>query len=119
MMQIATWGALLAVFMYWSVAHPFNFRQLKITGKIRHAHIISIALAVVLPLPSALIHLSGGTIITANLVLPCLGRNSEYNFFSNILPVSILISITLCVLALIIWILFKVSIKTSLTLTAL
>lgn len=100
--QLTLWGAIQAVLMFWSVAYPFSFRQLKVSGRIRHAHIISIVLAVVIPLPAGLIHLSGGVVNITSSVLPCLGRN-----YTLILPISIIVAFSMSLLLLIIWTLFK------------
>ena len=102
------WAVLQAVFMFWSVAHPFSFRQLKITGNIRYAHIISILLALLIPLPSAFTQLAGGSVFVTSLVLPCLGLNTNYIYYTFILPISLLLIGDAILLVLIVWILFKV-----------
>ena len=94
--------------MFWSVAYPFSFRQLKITGNIRYAHIISILLALLIPLPSAFTQLVDGSVFVTSLVLPCLGRNTDYIYYTFILPISLLLGGGLVLLVLVIWILFKV-----------
>ena len=108
LVHLSVWAVLQAVFMFWSVAYPFSFRQLKITGKIRYAHIISILLALLIPLPSAFTQLAGGSVFTTNLVVPCLGRNRNYIYYTFILPISLLLGGGLVLLMLVIWILFKV-----------
>ena len=106
--NIAVWGSLLAAFVYWSVGHPFSFRQLKVTGRIRYAHIISILLSLIIPLPSAFAPLIDGSVFTTSLVLPCLSLNADYVYSTFILPINILLGIQVVLLVLIIWILFKV-----------
>ena len=109
LMQFSLWAAIQALFTFWSVVYPFGFRQLKLSGRIRYAHIISIVLAVVIPLPAAVIHLGGdGVMNITSSVIPCLGNNTDYTFYSFILPVSIIMIFTMCSLLFIIWTLFKV-----------
>ena len=107
-MQFSVWGTAMSIFMCWSVVFPFSFRQLKISGRIRYAHIISIALAVVIPLPAGLAPLSGEVVYTSSAVVPCLGHNRDYIFYSFILPVSTILAFTVCLLLIVMWILFKV-----------
>ena len=106
--NFTVWASLQAAFLYWSVGHPFSFRQLKVTGRIRYAHIISILLALIIPLPSAFSPIIDGSIFVTSLVLPCLPQNVDYIYFTFILPISILLAMELVVLVLIIWVLFKV-----------
>ena len=106
--QGCTWAMLHAIFLFWGVVFPFSYRQLRISGRIRHAHIISIILAVVIPLPAGLIHLVDGYIFTANPAFACAGRNLDITFYTFILPISVIICITACLLVLILWTIFKV-----------
>ena len=106
--QITVLAALQSVFMFWSVAYPFSFRQLKITGKIRYAHIISILLALLIPLPSVFTQLVDGSVYITSIVLPCLGLNSDYIYYTFVLPNSLLLIGEMVLLVLIIWVLFKV-----------
>ena len=106
--NLALWGSLLAAFLYWSVGHPFSFRQLKVTGRIRYAHITCILLSLIIPLPSAFAPLIDGSVFTTSLVLPCLALNADYVYSTVILPINILLGIQVVLLVLIIWILFKV-----------
>ena len=103
------WGGIHAGFVFWGLKYPFNYRMFKISGKIRYAHIISVLLAVVLPLPGALVHLKGGYVITASPSLVCAGRNTDYTYFAFTLPLSVLLVITTCLIALILWTVLKVS----------
>lgn len=88
--------------------YPFNYRMFKLSGRIRYAHISSVILAVVVPLPAALVHLKGGYVITASPTLVCAGRNTDYNYYTFILPLSIILTITMCLLVLIFWTVLKV-----------
>ena len=65
-----------------------------IVSKIRrNAHIISILLAAVSPLPGALVHLKDGYIVTRSSAFVCLGRNRGFTFYGFVLPTSILFPI--------------------------
>lgn len=105
--QFTTWAMLHAVFLFWGVAFPFSFRQLKDSGRIRYAHIISVVLAVVLPLPGPLIQLKDGYAPGGPPSFLCFARNQDIYFYTFILPVSVIIGITSCLLVLILWIIFK------------
>ena len=107
--QITIWGGLHAVFLFWGVRYPFSYRQLKISGRIRYAHIISVILAVVVPLPAALVHLKDGYIITANPTLVCAGRNTDFLYYTFILPISVVLVIATCLLVFMCWAIFKAS----------
>ena len=105
---MSIWGGLHAGFLFWSIKYPFNYRMFKLAGRTRYAHIISVVLAVVVPLPLALAHLKSGFIITANPSLVCVGRNRDYTYYTFILPISIIVAITSNLLVLIFWTVLKV-----------
>ena len=102
------WIFLHGIFLFWAVVFPFNYRHLRISGRIRYAHIISVVLAVVVPLPAALVHLKDGHIAFISPTLLCRGRNEDYAYYTFVLPVSIIMCITSCLLVVIIWTIFKV-----------
>ena len=108
MEQIFLWVLLHTVFLFWAVVFPFSYRSLKISGRIRYAHIFCVVLAVVIPLPAALIHLKDGhnSIYTPTLV--CAGRNADYTYYTFVLPVSIIQCVISCLLVGIIWTIFNV-----------
>ena len=111
-MQFALWADIHALFLFWSVAFPLSFRQLKVSGRIHHAHIVSIVLAVIIPVPAALIHFSGGVVNITSSVFPCFGRNTCRYFILLICPASQYQYSCFNVLLFIIWILFKVCCNT-------
>ena len=102
------WAFLHGIFLFWAVVFPFNYRQLRISGRIRYAHIISVVLAVIIPLPAALVHLKDGHIAYHTPTLLCQSRNRDYTYYTLVLPVSIIMCITSCLLVVIIWTIFKV-----------
>ena len=109
--QFCIWNTLYYVFLFWGVVYPFSYRTFKISNnRIRYAHIISVLLAVVLPLPGALGHLRRGLIAIRFPALTCVGRDLTYIFYANILPFSILLAANTCMLVLIFWTIFKVCI---------
>ena len=106
--QICIWGGIHAGFLFWVLKYPFSYRTFKLTNRIRYAHVISVLLAVVLPLPGALIHLKGGFVVTGNPALVCAGRNTDYTYYTFILPLSVILAVTTCLLVLIFSIILKV-----------
>ena len=109
LLQSGMWGVLHSVFLFWAVVFPFSYRQLRISGRIRYAHIISVVLAVVIPFPFPLIHLIDGYLLTFTFpVLLCVCRNPDHTYYTITLPISILLCITSCLLVLILWAIFKV-----------
>lgn len=111
--QICVWTTLHALFLYWGIAFPFSYRHLRISGKLRTAHIICVLLGLIIPLSAALIPLIDGHIVTVHPTLACGVRNTDITFYTFILPLSILLAGTTCLLALMFWTIFRVCIITS------
>ena len=109
-MQVCAWAVLHSFFLFWGVAFPFSYRQLRIQKKIRYAHIISVILALIIPLPSALIPLKDGYTFARAPVFACVGRNLDITYYTFLIPISILIGMTSCLMVLILWKIFKVCI---------
>ena len=82
---------------------------MKESVNIRYAHVISVLVALVLPLIGALIHLKDGFISTRNPTLICIGRNTDYIYYMLVLPLSFIIGTAAYLLMYSAWILFKVS----------
>ena len=106
--QICMWELLHAVFLFWAVVFPFSYRSLKLSGRIRYTHIFCVVLAVIVPLPAALAHLKDGYVINFTPTLVCTGRSEDYNFYTVVLPLSIILCVMLCLLVVIIWTIFNV-----------
>lgn len=106
--QVCIWGGVHAGFLFWGLRYPFSYRTFKLSGRARYAHIISILLAVLVPLPGALVHLEGGYVLTGSPSLVCAGRNTDYTYYTFILPLSIILAVTTCLLVLIFSIILKV-----------
>ena len=112
--QVGTWIALHAVFLFWGVAFPFNYRRLKLMNRFKYAHILSIVVGVVLPLPAALLPLKDGYVLpTRNVIRACAVRNADVLFYTFILPLSFLLGLTTILLALMFGIIFKVIVRSS------
>lgn len=108
LVQISIWAALHATFLLWAVKYPYSYRQLRVSGRIRYAHVISVILAVVFPLLGPCILLRDGYSSIASPPLACTGRNLDVTYYTIILPVSFLVGMTSCLLVLLLWALFKV-----------
>ena len=108
MEQIPMWVLLHTVFLFWAVVFPFSYRSLKISGRIRYAHIFCVVLAVIIPLPAALVHLKDGYNSPNTPTLVCAGRNGDYTYYTFVLPVSIIQCAISCLLVVIIWTIFNV-----------
>ena len=108
-MQYTVWSVIHFIFMFWSIEFPFSYRQLKISGRIRYAHVGSVVLAILIPLPAGLIHLKDGYVDSLIPAIGCVGFRFDFNYYIMILPLSVLVAITTCLLVLIIWTLFKVN----------
>ena len=107
--QITMWGGLHATFLFWAVVFPFSYRQLKLSGRMRYAHIISVILAVVVPIPAALVHLLiDGYSASFSPTITCNGRNQDVTYYTFILPSSIIMCVITCLLVAIVWTIFKV-----------
>ena len=104
-LQTCVWAVLDAMFFFWAIVSPFSFQQFKLSERIRKAHIISVLLGLLVPLPTPLIQLVYG--YTNDFIL-CVGYNSNFIYYTWLLPISIFIGITTFMQIYIIWTIFKV-----------
>lgn len=107
--QFTMWTVLHSVFLLWGVRKPFSYQRFKKSGRITYAHIISVIFGVTVPLPSALLPMIDGYVITATPTAVCAGRNLDVTYYTFILPMSVSLGTTSCLLVLIVWTIFKVS----------
>ena len=108
LIQLDIWTAAFCVFLFMSVRFPFAYRHLKMSGKMRYAHIILVLLGVIVPIPGPLIvQYTGGYIITTNPNLISAGRGDTY-FYLLVLPACMLVAIQVITMTLIFWTIFKV-----------
>ena len=106
-MQTTVWTVLDAVFFFWAIVAPFSYQRFKLSGRIRIAHIISVLLGLLVPLPPPLIELVFGYIQYFVPVIFCFG-NIDYFHYTWLLPITIFIGITAFLQIYIIWTIFKV-----------
>ena len=98
---------LFAAILVWGVRHPFSYRNLKVTGRIRYAHIICVTLAVLIPLLASLVTLTEGYRINDDNPYVCSVGSLEFAYYSLIFPISILQAVTTFMLVVIFWTIFK------------
>lgn len=106
--QFCVWGCLYAVFLFWGVKFPFHYRQFKDSGRMRYVHIITVIVAVVVPLPGPFIVLKDGFINTENPNLVCTGRNTDLFFYAYAITTTTALAITNILLVLVFWTVLKV-----------
>lgn len=110
--QLNVWFAVHSTFLFWSVRFPFSYRSLRMSGRLRHAHIIIVIVGIVLPFPAPLVLLLvDGYFIPENPTLYVIGRNADVYFFMFTLVSSILVCIMVVMLILIFWTILKVIIQ--------
>ena len=98
---------LFAAILVWGVRHPFSYRNLKVTGRIRYAHVICVTLAVLIPLLASLVTLTEGYRINDDSPYVCSVGSLEFAYYSLIFPISILQAVTTFMLVVIFWTIFK------------
>jgi hypothetical protein len=91
------------VFLFWSLVHTSSYKKLQSTRWVHLAHIISVVVALVIPLPAALIHFDEGHVSVMTPTYTCIGRDTAFTYYTYVLPFSILLAITACLLAFMIW----------------
>ena len=98
------------MFLFWAIVAPFSYQQLKLSGRIRIAHIISVLLGLLVPLPPPLMQLVHGYTQYFSIKL-CTGYSQDYVYYTWLLPIVISIGITTFMQIYIIWTIFKVNSK--------
>jgi uncharacterized membrane protein (UPF0182 family) len=106
--NLCTWVFLHTVFLFWGVVFPINYLQLRNSKKLHYAHVISVIVAVVVPLPLPFAHLKGGYVPTRSPAITCIGKNLDYSFYFFVLPFSIILATSTCLLVLVFWTILKV-----------
>jgi hypothetical protein len=97
---------LFAVILFWGVRYPFNYRNIKNNGMVRYVHIVSVALAVFIPLVAVLVNLRDGYTISFDSPHICIGRDLNYSYYTFQLPLSVVLGATAFLLILISWTIF-------------
>lgn len=104
------WMLIACIFMFWAVRFPLSYvRKLKNTGWLHHAHIISVILAVCIPVVPSFVNLKEGFIVTQHPTLVCAGASRVYRYYTFVFPTSIMLSSITCLLIIVCWTIFKVS----------
>ena len=107
-MQTTVWTVLDVMFFLWAIVSPFSYQRFKLSGRIRIAHIISVLLGLLVPLPTPLMQLVHGYIQYFSF---CIGNKRDYVYYTWLLPITISIGITTFMQIYIIWTIFKVNSK--------
>ena len=109
--QTGVWAVLDAVFFFWAIVAPFSYQQFKkLSGKVRIAHIISVLLGLLVPLPSALLPLVDGHTQYYSIVFHCTPANEKYVYYTLTLPLSIFAGISTLIQIYTTWTIFKVAV---------
>jgi hypothetical protein len=101
--QVCVWLASHVTFLFWAVNFPFSYRGLWASGRIKYAYITVVLLALVIPLPGALVPLKDGYFAARNPTLFCTGRNTDHRYYTFVLPISIMSGTNAYLLILICW----------------
>ena len=109
LMQSTLWVLFHVTALFWGIAFPFHYRRIKANGYIKYIHITAVAVAVLVPLVSALAPLKDGFIPPTSTPIVCIAANADYTFYTLVLPISILLAISTCLLIFTFWIILKVS----------
>ena len=110
LVQTGVWAVLDAVFFFWAIVAPFSYRQFKeFSGKVRIAHIISVLLGLLVPLPSGLLFLVDGNTPSFSIVLYCAQADENYIYYTLTLPLSIFAGISTFIQIYTTWTIFKVA----------
>ena len=123
--QINIWWVLHAMFLFASVAFPYQYNTLKNSSKMKYIHIGSLVVGLLFPLISVITPMisdavkrsraSDGEVIVGTLGFtllsppsPCVGVDENVIFYSSILPNIIIVEVGVVVLILSIWLINKV-----------
>ena len=109
LMQSVFWVLFHVTALFWGIAFPFHYRKIKANGYIKYIHITAVAVAVLVPLVSALIPLKDSFIPPRIPPIVCTAATTEHTFYALVLPASILLAISTCLLIITFWIILKVT----------
>ena len=107
--QISLWRMFHTLGLCWSIVFPFHYRRFKTEGRIKHIHVSTVVLGLVLPSIPALLPLIDGYVIIPGQHHFCTGSNVTIIFFIVVFPVSILVATSTTMLVIIFWKIFKVN----------
>ena len=109
MLQVNIWAMLHALGLSWGIVFPFHYRRFRVEEKIKYIHVVTVVVALLLPIIPALLYLikdGYGPLFTPTRV--CTGRNLNVTYFAFLLPISIILATTTSSLAMVFWTILKV-----------
>ena len=93
MMQLVVLWLFQVTFVFWGTWWPINARRFLLSGKSHCLHAILLHLGLFLPvIPVVTVGLKGGFTLTRHPPIVCASPHVNANFFSMILPISIMIA---------------------------
>ena len=109
LLQNSMWLTFHAVTLCWGIVLPFHYRRFKCEGKLKYVYIVTVTLAVILPLVPVLVLLKDGYTIVYSRPILCNGRNRQHTFFTIILPICLLLATCSSALIVLFWVILKVN----------
>ena len=106
--QLCMWLVIHVTFLFLAIKFPFWYRQFKLSGRIKYAHGVVVLLALMVPVPGALLPLRDGYFAARNPTIICTGRSTEYRYYTYVLPISVILGTTKYLLILTCWKIIKV-----------
>ena len=96
LLQVALFGALFMIAVFWTINCPFAKRSFDNLGRTKYLHITAVLVGLLVPvIPVILAFTTGGFIITNSPPFACLVRNQDVFFYSFLFPISITCAIEL------------------------
>ena len=105
------WTVFLAMSLMWMGTCPKSYARSKEAGHFRLLHILSIVVALMVPIVASLIQLEVGFRRVGFPPIVCLGRSESYLYYALSLPISVMGVAPSAGLVIIGWMLIKVDLK--------
>ena len=102
------WGFFATVVAFWGVMFPFRYRMFKDAGHLKYLYIPIVIVGTILPCVPAFINLEYGYLFKTNRPLACEGANRDILLYCYLIPVSVLTGVSVSMIILVFWKLFKV-----------
>ena len=96
------------IFLCWGTVFPFNYKDAKSSGNLKYVFVSSVIMCFLFPMVS-LVVLKDGYYASNYIFADCTARNPTDFYVTYTLHVSLVMWITTCLFAVIIWTIFKVS----------
>lgn len=107
-LQQILWGTFQAFGLLYMACSPKRFAQSKEVGHLKLAHILSVIVAIFVPMVPVLIQLADEFQHVGVPAMLCLGKNRDYVFYTLSLPLSVFSVVPTVVIMLTGWTLLKV-----------